>query len=100
MFVPKAWVICACPETEGATRRAMCRKQAGDGTSRELGPDFAKAGPTVCPGCIWAVENEVTQAFADDDRQHMKLACSGPMQGTVLGDLQQAQLFAIMEPAE
>jgi len=100
VFIPKAWVVCACPETEGATRRAMCRKQPGDGTSRELGPDFAKAGPTVCPGCIWAIENEVTRAFADKDRQQMKLACKGAMQGTVLGDLQAAKLIAIMEPAE
>lgn len=100
VFIPKAWVICSCPETEGATKRAMCRKQPGDGTPRELGPDFTKAGPTVCPGCIWAIENEVTKAYASNDRQQLKLACAGSMQGTVLGDLQEAQLFAIMEPAE
>jgi len=97
VFIPKAWVICSCPETVGATRRAMCRKQPGDGTPRQLGPDFSKAGPLVCPGCIWAVENDVTRAFAANERDKLRLSCAGSMSGTVLGDLQEANLIAVME---
>lgn len=101
VFIPKAWVICSCPETEGATRRAMCRKQPGNGSSKQIGPDFWRAGPTVCPGCIWAIENDVTRAFAAKDLEHIRFSCAGSrLQGTVLGDLQEGKLLAVLETVD
>lgn len=98
VLVPKAWIVCSCPATHGAARRALCRKQAGEGTSRAIGPDFSRAGTTVCPGCIWAIENEVTRAFRQKDLEAMKLACAAPrLQGTVLGDLQEGKALKLLE---
>lgn len=90
VLVPKAWVICSCPNTKGAARRAMCRKQPGAATPRAIGPDFRRAGAHVCKGgCIWAIENDVTRQFAAKELENLQLSCA-TLEGTVLGDMQKA----------
>ncbi len=97
VIIPKAWVICACPASASAARRAACRKQSGTSTVREIGPDFGRAGPQVCPGCIFSVTNEVTREFAKGELEEFKLSCASPcVEGSVLGNLQQTQLITMM----
>ncbi|WP_439616279.1 hypothetical protein [Shinella sp.] len=98
VIVPKAWVICTCPATASAARRAACRVQGGTGTTREIGPDFGRAGPQVCPGCMFAVENQTTREYARIEIDKFKLSCQSPcMEGTVLGGLQQTQLATVLK---
>lgn len=98
VIVPKPWVVCTCPASASAARRAACRDQAGTGTTREIGPDFGRAGPQVCPGCMFAVENETTREFARIEIERFKLSCVSPcMEGSVLGGLQQTQLATILK---
>lgn len=98
VVLPKGWVLCSCPASATGARKAMCRRQAmGDGTKRQIGPDFAKAGPTVCPGCAWAIENEVTKQFASRELEALKLSCASPfLANTVFGGLQESQLVSVV----
>ena len=101
VVIPKGWVLCSCPASASAARRAACRKQAGVGTVREIGPDFGRAGPQVCAGCIFAIENDVTRKFAAEEMEKFKLSCASPcMKGTVLGNIQQTQLLTFMKIKE
>ncbi|RUM24362.1 hypothetical protein EFQ99_16375 [Rhizobium vallis] len=101
VIIPKGWVLCSCPASASAARRAACRKQAGVGTVREIGPDFGRAGPQVCAGCIFAIENEATRKFATQEMEKFKLSCVSPcMKGTVLGNIQQTQLVTFMKIQE
>jgi hypothetical protein len=50
----KPWVTCCCPNTQGGCERAACRKDAGFAAG-SVGPDFVAAGPSICPGCPWAL---------------------------------------------
>jgi hypothetical protein len=101
VIIPKGWVLCSCPASASAARRAACRKQAGVGTVREIGPDFGRAGPQVCAGCIFAIENEATRKFATEEMEKFKLSCASPcMEGTVLGNIQQTQLVTFMKIRE
>jgi len=98
VIVPKAWVICTCPASASAARRAACRQQPGTSTTREIGPDFGRAGPQVCPGCMFAVTNETTREFSNIEMEKFKLSCASPcIEGSVLGSLQQTQLATILK---
>lgn len=101
VIVPKAWVICTCPASASAARRAACRNQPGTSTTREIGPDFGRAGPQVCPGCMFAVTNETTREFSRVEMEKFKLSCASPcMEGSVLGSLQQTQLATMLKIEE
>ncbi|MBB3352681.1 integrase [Rhizobium sp. BK049] len=54
VLTPKPWATCCCPHTEGGCERAACRKEAGF-EQGAVGPDFAVAGPAICPACPWAL---------------------------------------------
>ncbi|WP_430257276.1 hypothetical protein [Neorhizobium sp. IRS_2294] len=60
----KAWVTCCCPATQGGCERAACRKDAGF-ASGSVGPDFVAAGPSICPGCPWALVSEGNVDFME-----------------------------------
>ncbi|TAW57585.1 site-specific integrase [Rhizobium ruizarguesonis] len=64
VLTPKMWVTCTCPRTEDACRRAACRKLAGH-EADDVGPDFAAAGPAVCPDCPFAL-------LMDDNVQYLE----------------------------
>jgi hypothetical protein len=101
VIVPKAWVMCSCPASASAARRAACRKQVGGRTSREVGPDFNRAGPQVCPGCMFGIENEITREFARKDMEQFRVSCASPcVEGTILGNIQQSQLVTVMKITE
>lgn len=101
VIIPKGWVLCSCPASAAAARRAACRKQAGVSTVRQIGPDFGRAGPPVCAGCIFAIENEATRKFATQEMEKFRLSCESPcMEGTVLGNIQQTQLVTFMKIRE
>jgi integrase len=50
VLTPKPWVTCSCPRTHDAARTAACRRSE-EVAQDVTGPNFANAGPTVCPRC-------------------------------------------------
>lgn len=93
VLIPKAWVICSCPASKHGAQKAMCRKQPGEGTARDIGPDFGRAGPKVCSQCFWAMMTEHNRRYAAKEMHHLELAVASPDRvGTVFGGMEKANL--------
>ena len=98
VLIPKAWVICCCPASRHGAKKAMCRKQPGQGTAREIGPDFGRAGPTVCSHCFWALMTEHNRQHAAKEMHHLELAVASPDRvGTVFGGMEKANLATFVQ---
>jgi integrase len=98
VLVPNGWVICTCPASRNGAQKALCRKQPGEGTAREIGPDFSKARATVCPNCFWAMMTEHNRRFAQKEKRHLELAVASPHRvGTVFGGFEKANLATFVQ---
>ncbi|EJC80252.1 hypothetical protein Rleg4DRAFT_1873 [Rhizobium leguminosarum bv. trifolii WSM2297] len=93
VLTPKAWVTCCCPRTENGCGKAACRKLAGF-EPRSVGPDYASAGPTVCPGCPWALIGPENLSFVDEEIHYGTMAANDDAP-TIFGELQAANVVAL-----
>lgn len=93
MVEPKAWVTCTCPMNSSGCQKAACRKAAGFETG-EVGPNFAAAGPSVCPNCPWALIGNENLAYFDReiDAGEAGFIVDEP---TIFGELQAASLVTM-----
>ncbi|NTG00858.1 hypothetical protein G6L33_11485 [Agrobacterium rhizogenes] len=97
VVTPKPWVTCCCPRTAGGCAKAACRKKVGfeDG---DVGPDYAAAGPTVCPGCPWALIGPENINYFDSELRaltpNLGVEDDGP---TIFGELQAANVVTLSE---
>ncbi|MBY3177562.1 hypothetical protein HFO27_23460 [Rhizobium leguminosarum] len=96
VLTPKLWVTCSCPRTHGACEKAACRKLSGYG-EKDVGPEFASAGPGVCPDCPFALIGPENLVYIDEQRAALAasakaMAMEGP---TIFAELQAAQLLKI-----
>lgn len=94
VFTPKPWVTCCCPRNSTGSDRAACRKVAGSEPG-EIGPDFVAAGPTVCPGCPWALINQENIAYMDKELDAMRSSFVLEDEPTIFGELQAANVFKL-----
>ncbi|MGO8235286.1 hypothetical protein ACC806_03620 [Rhizobium ruizarguesonis] len=94
IFTPKPWVTCTCPYNTNGAEKAACRKLAGN-TAGELGPDFAAAGPTVCPGCPWALIGPENIAYMDRELEDMRSSFVLEDEPSIFGELQAANVFKL-----
>ncbi|MCW1754818.1 hypothetical protein [Rhizobium acaciae] len=97
VVTPKPWVTCCCPRTTSGCAKAACRKKAGfeDGS---VGPDYAAAGPTVCPGCPWALIGPENVSYFDDELQALTPNLGTDDDGpTIFGELQAANIVTLSE---
>ncbi|MGO7018620.1 hypothetical protein [Rhizobium leguminosarum] len=100
VIIPKSWVICSCPATEDAAAKAMCRKQEGSATERQIGPDFLRAGPGPCATCYWGIQTSRTREVVAAEVKQLTLAAASPARaGTVFGMIERKNLahFAQLE---
>lgn len=94
VLTPKRWVLCTCPGTVKGGARAACRAGAEGGHA--LGPDFANAGPTVCPVCPWAMRDSVNDNFATEVALQLTATVeSGIRSNTVFGEIERANLVKL-----
>ncbi|MEH6691141.1 MAG: hypothetical protein V7774_08155 [Pseudorhizobium pelagicum] len=96
VLTPKLWVTCSCPRTRGGCEKAACRKLSGYG-EKDVGPDFASAGPGVCPDCPFALIGPENVVYIDEHREALAasaeaMAAGGP---TIFAELQAAQLLKV-----
>lgn len=96
VITPKAWVDCSCPRTAKAAHAAACRK-LGPPDPAAVGPDYSRAGPTVCgSGCRFAIESERTAAALASEQAHLASAvASSTRPGTLFGELEQRRLVEV-----
>jgi len=94
VLTPKPWVTCCCPRTAGGCAKAACRKKAGF-EGGDIGPDFAAAGPTVCPGCPWALIGPENVGYFDDELQAIPSAMEDSP--TIFGELQAANVVVLSQ---
>lgn len=92
VLTPKPWVTCCCPRTKKGCETAACRKSTGynDG---DIGPDYSAAGPTVCPGCPWALIGAENLAYYDDELSAMTADTDD--EGTLFGELRAANIMSL-----
>ncbi|MGO8661533.1 hypothetical protein ACC805_12235 [Rhizobium ruizarguesonis] len=76
VLTPKMWVTCTCPRTEDASRRAACRKFACHQPD-DVGPDFAAAGPAVCPECPFALLMEENLQYLEVEIEELDSTARG-----------------------
>lgn len=90
---PKAWVTCTCPLSVSGCQKAACRKSAGFEPG-ETGPNFAAAGPSVCPNCPWALVGNENLAYFD---REIEAEAAGYIvdEPTIFGELQAAKLLTM-----
>lgn len=93
---PKLWVTCSCPNSRKACEKAACRKAAGY-CGDDHGPDFAAAGPTVCPGCPFAMIGPDNIVYIDQHLERAKASAKaatadGP---TIFAELQAANVLKL-----
>ncbi|TBC84264.1 hypothetical protein [Rhizobium ruizarguesonis] len=97
VLTPKPWVTCGCPRTANGCAKAACRKKAGFDVGA-LGPDFAAAGPTVCPGCPWALIGSENIAYYDEELRAIPPDHQGFEQGpTIFSELRAANVMVLSE---
>ncbi|MBY5431018.1 hypothetical protein [Rhizobium leguminosarum] len=94
LFTPKAWATCCCPNTKSATRRAACQRACSTGVSG-LGPNFSEAGPSICPGCPWAILNEENADFMDKEILELREATEHLEHPTWFQELQLEKLIVL-----
>lgn len=99
VLTPKPWVTCSCPRTAAAALSAACRREGALDVGA-IGPDFAHAGPGVCPSCPHAILEGDRTAMLADEAAHLSAASAAPSRaGTMLGMLESARLVAIEKAA-
>lgn len=91
---PKPWVTCTCPRSKAGCEKAACRKIAGF-TENDLGPNFAAAGPAVCPNCPWALIADENLNFIDSELAAMKDGYVVEDSPSIFAELQAANVVAI-----
>lgn len=95
VITPKPWVTCSCPRTADAALVAACRR-LGDEGPPAIGPDFARAGPTVCPACPYAIIEGNRRSFIAEEANELEaVACTRPREGTVFGELEALRIVDI-----
>jgi hypothetical protein len=63
-----------------------------------VGPDYAAAGPTVCPGCPWALIGPENVSYFDDELQALTPNLGADDDGpTIFGELQAANIVTLSE---
>ncbi|MBX3488609.1 hypothetical protein [Parvibaculum sp.] len=96
VLTPKPWVTCSCPRTRDAATSAACRRQWPDADA--VGPDFARAGPSVCSICPHAVTEGARQPFVNAEVLHLEAAsASKPRAGTLFGALEEARMVELRQ---
>lgn len=94
LFTPKAWATCSCPNTKSATRRAACQRACSTGISG-LGPNFSEAGPSICPGCPWAILDEENIDFMDKEILELREATDDLEHPTMFQEQQLEKLIVL-----
>jgi integrase len=94
VLTPKPWVTCTCPRSRRGCEKAACRKLAGFDIN-DLGPDFAAAGPTVCPECPWALIGPENLAHMDEQLEAMSVDTPSEHGGTIFAELLAANVIAL-----
>lgn len=95
VLTPKPWVVCSCPRTNVAARRAACR--AGHEISDEdVGPNFPGAGPGVCPGCPYSITDKAREGFIANEINHLQRVEASEVRGaTLFGGLERERLIGL-----
>lgn len=97
VLTPKPWVTCCCPRTASGCAKAACRKVAGF-ENGDVGPNYAAAGPTVCPGCPWALIGPENFGYFDDELQALAPGAeAGGDAPTIFGELQAANIVTLSQ---
>lgn len=92
VLTPKPWVTCCCPRTREAASKASCRRQRPN-KADAVGPDFAQAGPSICPSCPYAMTEGNRKPFLDAEVKHLESAtASRTRAGTMFGALEEARV--------
>lgn len=94
VLTPKPWVTCACPRNRRGCDKAACRKVVGV-DDNEIGPDFSAAGPTVCPGCPWALIGPENLVYMDEQLEGMSANASSYGGTTIFAELQASNVMAL-----
>lgn len=94
VLTPKPWVTCTCPRSRRGCEKAACRKLAGFDIN-DIGPDFAAAGPTVCPECPWALIGPENLAHMDEQLEAMSVDTPSEHGVTIFAELQAANVIAL-----
>ncbi len=97
VITPKPWVTCCCPRTVKGCAKAACRKKVGFETG-DVGPDYSAAGPTVCPGCPWALIGPENISYFDNELHAIAPNVGAENDGpTIFGELQAANILTLSE---
>ncbi len=97
VITPKPWVTCCCPRTTSGCAKAACRKKVGFETG-DVGPDYSAAGPTVCPGCPWALIGPENISYFDNELDAIAPNPATENDGpTIFGELQAANILTLSE---
>lgn len=100
VLTPQPWVVCTSPRTTSAANVAKCQKESLPSTQR-VGPDFAHAGPTVCPDCPWAVLHDGYNSVVERELGHLELVeAAKPRGNTLFGELEAAHVISLREVRE
>lgn len=96
VLTPKPWVTCSCPRTRDAAITAACRRQEPEADA--VGPDFARAGPSVCSFCPHAMTEGTRQPFVDAEVFHLEAASASKLRGgTLFGALEEARMVELQQ---
>lgn len=95
VLTPKPWVTCSCPRTRDAAKTAGCRRQRAI-EADAVGPDFAHAGPSVCPFCPHAMTEKARGAYVDAEVTHLEASSgSASRAGTLFAELEEARVVEL-----
>ena len=97
VLTPKPWVNCSCPRTHDAARKAACRRERAVETDA-VGPDFARAGPSVCSNCPHAITEGSRKSFVDVEVINLEASTAAKLRaGTLFGRLEEARVIELRQ---
>lgn len=97
VLTPKPWVTCSCPRTHDAARKAACRREGAIETDA-VGPDFARAGPSICSNCPHAIIEGSRKPFVDAEVATLEASTASNLRvDTLFGRLEEARVVELRQ---
>lgn len=95
VLTPKPWVTCTCPLTAEAALAAACRR--GERVApNSVGPNFANAGPTVCPSCPHGMTEGAKRPYVEAEAAYVEAAVEAEITSpTIFGTLQRSRVIEL-----
>lgn len=94
VLTPQPWADCLCPRTAEAAEVANCRR--GTDSQHAIGPNYAKAAPSVCIDCPFSIDNGCLESeLATEQANAMRIQVTDCEPDSLLNEIMKEKLATL-----